>query len=76
MRAGVRRLLFEIFFGFKRNGFRSHFPHFELKNENEQCIKGQRFLTFLGVLSETVFAHIPPVSNKKENERRTLLRAD
>jgi hypothetical protein len=28
------------------------------------------------ILSETVFAHIFPVSNKTENERRTLMGAD
>jgi len=35
-----------------------------------------RFGIFFSVLSETVFAHIFPVSNENENERRTLIRAD
>jgi hypothetical protein len=29
-------------------------------------------LTFLSILSETVFSHIAPISNENENERRTL----
>jgi hypothetical protein len=29
-------------------------------------------LTFLSILSETVFSHVAPVSNEDESERRTL----
>ncbi len=61
------------FFILSENGFRSHFSHFELKQKWAANPRVCRFrFTFFSVLSETVFAHIYPVMNENENERRTL----
>jgi hypothetical protein len=36
------------------------------------CVGFANEFNFISVLSETVFAHIVPISNENENERRNL----
>ncbi len=61
-----------FFFGSQQSVFRSHFSVFKRKRKWAAHPRVRRFcLKFFPVLIETVFAHIFPVSNEHENDRRT-----